>query len=75
MNVDATRALIPVPYVKQPIMTIEQEQGIQLRQNSTLRENFIPAGGSSYDMGDNIAPYDKCLRIPALKGRTVDVYA
>jgi hypothetical protein len=75
MNVDATRALISVSYVKQPIMTIEQEQGIQLRQNSTLREDLIPAEGSPYAMGDNAAPYDKCLRIPAAKGRTVDVYA
>ena len=75
MNVDATRALIPVQYVKQPIMIIEQEQNIQLRQNSTLREDLIPAKGRPYAMGDNIGPYDKCLRIPALKGRTVDVYA
>ena len=74
MNVDATKALIPVHYVKQPIITIEQEQNIQLRQN-TLWENLVPAEDSPYTRGDNIAPYDKCLRIPAAKGRTVDVYA
>jgi hypothetical protein len=74
MNVDATRALVPVQFVKHPVMTIEQERNIHLRQNNNLRENRIPAEESQYTMGDNFAPYDKCLRIPALKGRIVDVY-
>ena len=74
MNVDATRALVPVQYVKHPVMTIEQERNIHLRQNHNLRENLIPAEEDLYTRGDNFAPYDKCLRIPALKGRMVDVY-
>ena len=74
MNVDATRALIPVQYVKQPVMTIEQERNIHLRQSYNFREDLPSAEESQYTMGDNFAPYDKCLRIPALKGRMVDVY-
>jgi len=74
MNVDTTRALVPVQYVKHPVMTIEQERNIHLRQDHNLRENLIPAEESRYTTGDNFAPYDRCLRIPALKGRMVDVY-
>jgi len=74
MHVDATRALVPVQYVKHPVMTIEQEQNIHLRQNHNLRQNLIPTEKSLYTTGGNFAPYDKCLRIPALKGRLVNVY-
>ncbi len=74
MNVDATRSLVPVQYVKHPVMTVDQERNIHLRQNNNLRENLIPAEEIRNTMGDNFAPYDKCLRIPALKGRMVDVY-
>jgi hypothetical protein len=77
MNVDATKSLVPVQYVKQPAVTIEQEQNIYLPQNHTLREEQIPAEESpyTYTMGNYVSPHDKCLQIPARKGRMIDVYA
>ncbi len=75
MNVNATRALLPVQIVRQPVKTFEQIGIKNPRLNHYLRKKQHPVEKNQYTMRENYAPYDNGLRVPPLKGQMVNVYA
>ena len=74
MRIVATRALTTVQIVRQPVMTVEQQGNIHLRQNHNKRDVLTPVRINRKTMGKNYPPYDERRRILTIKGRLIDVY-
>ena len=74
MNVDTTRALIPVQTALEPVKTIEHKGIDRFRYHNQHRDGIIFMGYGQNDKAGNYGPYGKEIKSKALTGGIVDIW-
>ena len=76
MNIDTSRALIPLQVVRQPVLAIEQKGIVRYRHRYSLSKYFAaPAEYRQNHMSGNYGPYGNRHRTSVIKGGVIDIFA
>ncbi len=74
MKIDASLALIPVQFIRRPVINIEQKEIKHFRRNLNRHGRLILTGNSRNTFDGAYGPYGKESLAPTIKGRMIDTY-